>query len=697
MPSQQRILICFFLGLATILTFWPLTRHEFISYDDAIYITGNPHVRAGLTAESVGWAFTNGEAGNWHPVTWLSHMLDVQMFGLQPGWHHLVTVIIHAANTILLFLLLHQLTKAAWRSAFVAALFALHPLHVQSVAWAAERKDVLSALFFMLTLLAYARCVMPEFPAGNPATQPAARARSLPFYVLSLMFFALGLMSKPMLVTLPFVLLLLDYWPLRRLAIDPGVGFAKRLAPLFVEKIPFLALVVLSCVITLVVQKKGGAVVPIGVLSFGGRMANALAAYVDYLRQTIWPTGLTLLYPFEDIPSTGKLVICGLILLLITAWAIRGLRQSPHLAVGWFWYLGMLVPVIGIVQVGMQQRADRYTYLPLIGIFIMLTWEICERFASTRAARTILPAMAAVALAVCVGVTRAQIGCWQDSEHIFERAVKMSPSNYVALNNYGLALLKRGDVDGAIQVFEQAVKLKPELDAARIGLGTALMEQKKFDTAAQQFNTVLNLQPANSSALLQLGILLARQGKLPEAAECLSKALSQNPNDSGARNNFGNVLLLQGKYEDAAKQFQEALRLQPDYAIAYYNLATCLRKVGRIPEAIENYRQSLRLQPNSVEALNYLAWILATQPNAQFRDGAQAVQLAVRAGELTHYQNPIVLVTLSAAFAEAGQFAEAINYAELAQKIAAASHSPIEAQAAGLLVEFRAGRAYHAE
>ena len=718
-PSRRTLWICSLLAAATLITFWPQTGHDFISYDDAIYITGNAHVRQGLTWANVGWALGTGEAGNWHPLAWLSHMLDVQLFGLRAGWHHLVSLVLHTANTLLLFLLLNQLTRAAGRSAFVAALFALHPLHVQSVAWAAERKDVLSAFFFFLTLLAYGQyageskiqgrkfkvgeeqTIVPS-PETTGAQRPATERKrrrtihvSSPMaYSLALAFFSLGLMSKPMLVTVPFVLFLLDLWPLGRLPLSALRSPLSLPGRLVLEKLPFFALAFVSCIVTLWAQRRGGAVIPIGVLPFSDRVANALVAYVGYLGQAFWPTNLAILYPLGETVPTGTLAMAIVLLLAITAGAVWNLRRRPWLGVGWFWYVGMLVPTIGLVQVGMQQGADRYTYLPLIGVFLMLAWEIPERLGGSRFARGLLTAAASLLLVGCVVATRAQLGYWQDSEHLFGHAVEVTPANYVALNDYGLALLKQGKVNEAIVAFEKAVALHPELDAARCGLGTALMEQKRYDEAAEQLKRVLELQPDNCSALLQMGILRGRQGRLEEAAAALSHALRRNPEDPGAHNNFGNVLLLQGKHSEALEQFETAVRLQPDYASAHNNLAICCKKLGRTADAIEHYRLALRLQPDSFEALNNLAWILATQPDVRLRNGQEAVRLAMRACELTNYQNPIPLATVAAAFAEAGQFQEAVAYAERALELSAGGRTPLAAQLPAMLDSFHAERPY---
>jgi Flp pilus assembly protein TadD len=723
------------LGAVTLVVFWPQTSHEFISYDDPFYLTENPHVQQGLTWGNVAWVFRTGEAGNWHPLTWLSHMLDVQLFGLRPGWHHLTSLLFHAASAVLLFLLLLRMTDALWRSAFVAALFALHPLHVQSVAWAAERKDVLSAFFFMLTLLAYARYAkaesgMQQATATNTqhATRNTSRASILHplssiFYLLSLFFFALGLMSKPMLVTVPFVLLLLDFWPLGRLKLPwfevQSSGFDIRgsrpaqdqslpvnasavapppsLWPLFLEKLPFLALSAASCIMTLWAQTGGGAVVPVTALSLPQRLANVPVACASYLAAMVWPKGLAILYPLGDTVSAVTLIAAGAVLVGITAWAVWRLRSRPYLAVGWFWFVGMLVPVIGLVQVGMQQRADRYTYLPLVGVFIMLAWEIPERLGAWRPARAVFSAGAILALLACVVATSRELSYWQDSEHLFRRALEVAPTNYIALDNYARALLRQGKVAEAMWSFEAAVALRPDLDAARCGLGTALMEQGKLDEAADQFSHVLALQPDHVAARLQLGIVRGRQGKLAEAAEAFSRVLRLRPDDAGAHNNLGNVLVLQGKHEEAVRQFEETVRLKPDHAGAYNNLAISCKKLGRVGDAIAHYREAIRLQPDSLQALNNLAWLLAAEPDGRFRNGAEAVALGTRACELTKYQNPVALTTLAAAYAETGRFQEAVSFAELAQKLAGPGQSALTGRLSAILEAVRANRSYHAD
>ena len=709
--TRRTILICLLLGAVRLITFWPQTGHDFISYDDSFYLTANTHVQQGLTWASVEWAFRTGDAGNWHPLTWLSHLLDVQLFGLKPGWHHLTSLLFHAANGVLLFLLLQRMTGAAWRSAFVAALFALHPLHVQSVAWAAERKDVLSAFFFMLTLLAYARYAEAQSPKSKvqgrePEVQGSrfeVQGSKLPasfFYVLSLFLFPLGLMSKPMLVTLPFVLLLLDYWPLQRWQSAPcNLKPSARkfhpssliLYPLLLEKLPFFALSAASCVVTFVAQKGGGAVVPVAVLAFPQRLANAIVAYAAYLEKTLWPEHLAVLYPFGGEVPIGVLIVSGAMLVAVTAWVAWCAQSRPHLAVGWLWFLGMLVPVIGLVQVGMQRMADRYTYLPLIGVFVMVAWEMPERTARWLSPK-VLAAVASLVLVTCIAASSRETSYWKDDEHLFGRALEVTPDNYVALVNYGGALQKRGELAEAIRKFTAAVALAPELDPARCGLGTALVAQGRYDEAANQFARVLQLQPDQVVALMQLGMVRSRQGRLAEAAELFSRVLRLHPEDAGAHNNLGNVLARQGKDEEAVRQFEETVRLKPDHAGALNNLAISYKKLGRIAEAIAHYREAIRLQPESVEAINNLAWLLAAHPDAQFRNGAEAVQLATRACELTKYQNPVTLTTLAAACAETGQFQTAVSFAEQAQELAKGGQGALAGRLSAMLEAFRAGR-----
>jgi len=714
---RRKVLICLFLAGVTLILYWPLTTHDFVSYDDGIYIVDNPHVNTGLSGPNIAWAFQSGYAGNWHPLTWISHMLDVQWFGLRPGWHHFVNVLFHSANAVLLFLLLNSMTGAIWRSAFVAALFAWHPLHVESVAWASERKDVLSAFFFMLTLMAYVRYVSSaegrggelksEIQTSKSESNPKFETRNGKIsYILALVLFGLGLLSKPMLVTAPFLLLLIDVWPLQRVTSIEGRGEGplearnskfevRRFVALICEKLPFFALSIASCVATFIAQKRGGAVVPLKMLSFIERLENAIVAYALYLLKTVWPAKLSILYPLRaDVPIAAVIISVG-VLLAVTAWAVWRGRSSPHLAVGWFWYLGMLVPVIGLVQVGMQQRADRYTYLPLIGVFIMAAWEVPIWIRSGYRTK-VFAATAGLILVACLAIASRQIRYWQNSETLFGRAAQVTKNNYIALSNHGQALFKQGRVEEAIAEYEKAIALDSTLDAARLGLGEALMQQGKLDEAIVQFTKVLELNPENSAARLQLGVLRGRQGRYDEAVAALSEVLRQNPNDPGAHNNLGNVLTFQGKNEEAVRHFEKAVQISPGHASAHNNLALAYKKLGRTGDAIAEYREAIRLNSEQIEAINNLAWTLATDPNPQFRNGAEAVQLATRACELTRYQHPLTLATIAAAYAESGHFDEAVSFAEQALQLAGGT-SPLSGRIQAMLVSFRSGQPYRGD
>ncbi len=710
---RRTILICLILAAVSLALYWPLTSHGFVSYDDGIYILENPHVNTGINWANAAWAFRTGYAGNWHPLTWISHMLDVEWFGLRPGWHHLVNVLFHSANTVLLFLLLNRITSSKWRSAFVAALFGWHPLHVESVAWAAERKDVLSAFFFMVTLLAYSAYAQKQ-NANSEAKFDIRNSKSetnstsgvrTSCYLLALACFALGLLSKPMLVSVPFLMLLLDLWPLRRLQ-PAASALETQTAPprypdasivrLLLEKLPFFALTIASCIATYIAQKGGGAVVSLKALSFGERLENAIVAYGVYLVKTFWPVRLSILYPLRADVSIVAVIASSVLLLSVIAWTLWRIRSSPHLAVGWFWYLGMLVPVIGLVQVGMQQMADRYTYLPIIGVFIMLVWEVPDWTTSMQRAK-ILGMTAVLILVACLVATRRQLTYWQNTETLFGRAAQVTRNNYIAFSNHGQALFKQGRVEEAIAEYEKAIGLEPNLDAARLGIGEALMQQGKLDDAIAQFAKVLELHPENSAARLQVGVLRGRQGKYEEAVTAFSEVLRRHPDDLAAHNNLGNVLTLEGKYDEAVEHFRKAVQIRPEHASSHNNLALAYKKLGRTADAIAEYREAMRLNPQQTEAINNLAWTLATDPNPQFRNGAEAVQLATRVCEMTGYQQPLALTTIAAAYAESGHFDEAISFAEQALQIAQRTGSPLANRLQAILADFRSGKPYHGD
>ncbi len=650
MPAP--VLICILLAGLTLVAFWPAPGNGFVNYDDTAYVTENPQVLAGLTANGVAWAFRGAHFANWHPLTWVSHMLDVQLFGLQAGGHHLTSLALHIADTLLLFLLLQKMTSQHWPSAMVAALFALHPLHVESVAWVSERKDVLSTFFALLCLWAYVRHVETSRTA-------AGWRRFALCYFAALILFALGVMSKAMVVTLPCVMLLLDYWPLRRIRFNAGDFKIKSAVSLIVEKIPFFVLAALATALAVTFLKESGATNDAPNVGLGERLARMMASYQHYIAKTIWPSGLIIPFlrpnqwPPWTIPAAAATVIG------LTVLALWLGRRSPYLFVGWFWFVGTLVPVVGAVPVGAHLFADRYTYFPLIGVFIAAAWGVNELTAGWKARTPFLIGAAGVTLIACIAASNAQVRHWRDSEQLYTHTLSVMPDNYMAHNGLGLYLFSQHRVDEAVAQYQAAIKFNPLYDDAYSNLARALAERGQYPAAAEQFAVAIRIRP----------------------------------NDVKTRNNFGNVLVLQKKYDEAAAQFEEALRLQPDHVNARNNLAICWFNLGHTDRAIAEYREAIRLQPNFLQALNNLAWILATHPDARFRNGAEAVELATRGSDLTQYQNATLLATLAAAYAETTRFQEAVSLAGQAQTLAG-NQADLAARLPIMLKEFREGRPF---
>ncbi|HZL44458.1 MAG TPA: tetratricopeptide repeat protein [Verrucomicrobiae bacterium] len=839
--KRALLLTCLLLGVVTVAAYWPVLHSQFVNYDDDVYVRKNPHVLSGLTWQNVRWAITDKAGGNWHPLTWMSHMLDCQLYGLNPAGHHLTNLLFHTANSILIFLLLRRMTGAQWRSAFVAALFALHPLHVESVAWVAERKDVLSTLFWALTLLAYVRYVSrrskvegreqrtltrslshrmgeggrrpgegpgeglgegrgegsvqskqkaniqrptsniqrptrtEETGTSRPRSAPSggeAKRRRLDYFLV-LLCFALGLMAKSMLVTLPFLLLLLDFWPLRRIqfsreqaALTPplshrmgegarlvrrslgeggraGEGFvqskqksniqqptsdvqsptaesadmgtgrphsvqlrAAQLYPsdlrtLLLEKVPLLVLSALSCVATF--WSQGTAVGGLH-LSLPIRVENGFLSYLKYIEKTFWPTKLALLYPFSSTFQTWHVLAAILCVLGLTLLAIRYARKFPYLFTGWFWFLGTLVPVIGIVQVGLQSMANRYTYVPLIGLFIIIAWGGFDLAARLRFRPVLISAVAGVVILACLPITRFQVSQWKNSLDLFTYAIRSTTNNYVAENNLALALMDRGEMDQAGKHLARALEIRPDYAEALSNMGLVLLRQGKvddgiaryraaalnqprdpelhhnlacallqkdlWDEAIEEFEIALRLNPDFSQSRSDLARALAFQGRLKEAEAQWTKLLASEPANADDHANLGLVLAAENDFSQGIVQLQTAVNLNPTNVQVRVQLASILDNAGRTKEAVEHYRRALALEPGIPGVLNNLAWIFAANSDPQIRNGAEAVRLAEQACALTQYQEPVLVSTLGAAYAEAGRFDKAVETARKAEALA---------------------------
>jgi tetratricopeptide (TPR) repeat protein len=666
--------VCLVLAAITFAVFGQTLRHEFINFDDGDYVYGNAMVIRGLTLKGIVWAFTTAHAANWHPLTWLSHMLDCQLYGLHPAGHHLTGVLLHTATVIALFLVLRQMTGALWRSAFVAAVFAIHPLRVESVAWVAERKDVLSGLFFMLTIGAYVRY----------ARGPWSLAR----YGLVMLLFAMGLMCKPMLVTLPLVLLLLDYWPLQR--VEP-----RKLSGLVLEKLPLLALSAASCVATLLAQK--GAIQATESYSMPLHFANALAACLVYLGQMVWPARLAAFYPYprHGLPA-WEVALAGTLLagLSAVAWAQR--RKQPWIVVGWLWYMVMLLPVLGIIQVGGQAHADRYTYLPGIGVVMAGTWLVGDWSRGWKHQRAVLGGLMAVVMGVLMVCAWKKTMDWKNSETLWTQALTCTTGNDVAHINLGASFFKKGRVDEAIAEYQKALEINPRSVGAHFDLGNALRKKGSVDEAITQFQSALRIDPKLALTHINLGIALFQKGKVDEAITQYQEALELKADNVEAQVNLANALRQKGKLDEAITHYENGLQIDPDYVEAQNNLGLALMQKGKVGEAIAHFQKALQLKPAEPSTQNNLAWLLAVSPEASVRDGNKAVELARQANDLTGGENPVILNTLAAAYAEAGRFAEALETARRALPLAGAqSDTKLAGQLQYEMKLYQAGRPFH--
>ncbi|MDQ6808821.1 MAG: tetratricopeptide repeat protein, partial [Verrucomicrobiota bacterium] len=641
---------CAFLVGAVWLLFGRTVTYQFVNFDDEVYVYANPLVTRGLTAAGLLAAFTQSHARNWHPLTTISHMLDCQLFGLEPGGHHAVNVLLHSAVAALLFFALRQMTGRLWPAAFVAAAFALHPLRVESVAWIAERKDVLSGLFFMLTLSAYTRYVHGDVlglrlggsgarrgeaaPRPKIASQNLLAPRSRGRYFTVIGFFAAGLLCKPMLVTTPFVLLLLDRWPFDR--VGPRTAERRKSAKrssalpheswrdLVIEKWPLFVLSILSCGATLIAQH--GATGSMESLPVALRIENAIVSVVIYLGQIVWPVNLAPFYPHPaGSLSRFEVLSAAAVLVTISALGYRYRRPQPWLLTGWLWYLIMLVPVIGVVQAGMQARADRYTYLPHIGIFIAISWAVRNAVHRWRLPRLVMIAAAAAYLVAMSSMAWVQIGFWRDSRTLWIHTAEVTRDNEVAENNLGILLEHDGRIDDAISHYRNAVAVQSRRGQARYDLTGALAENN-------------------------LGNALVAKGETEEAIEHYRKAVELRPDYADGWYNLGVILGQQHQPQRAIACFEKTLALRPNDAAAHGHLGDALRADHADVAARAHYEEAVELEPRAVWSLYSLGWLLATSPDASVRDGDRALQLAQKALELPKGENGAVLRLLAAAY-----------------------------------------------
>jgi tetratricopeptide (TPR) repeat protein len=747
--ARTVLLICILLAATTFAAFWPVQKAGFVNLDDPTYVRDNLRVQKGLSGENVKWAFQTFYFSNWHPLTWLSYMLDCQFFGANPAGMHRVNLGLHVANVLLLFLVLGRITGSNLASGVVAALFALHPLHVESVAWISERKDVLSTFFWLLTMWGYT-----EY----------ARRRAAGWYVAALLFFSFGLMSKAMLVSLPFVLLLLDYWPLGRMdrgerSVE-GSGY-RRWGKLIVEKVPFFLLAGVGSWLAFVAQHRGEAMTTFNVLPFVQRVENALVSYTRYIGKSFWPVDLAVFYPHPYGWSRLQVLGATLCLLLVSLLALWSRRRWPFLFTGWFWFLGTLVPVIGLVQVGGQSMADRYTYVPSIGLFITIVWSAREIIRAKHVPLPIPIGVTAAVLVACAVVTCRQARSWEDSLSLFERAAGVSGSSAVVRNNLGDALLqhgrtneanaqfraaleldpedyrawgnlgnsflregkleeaidyyrkgllykpnsaelhfnlaaalnRKGDMSGAMGEYRQTIALKPDYLNAWLTLGNIHMTLGNAEAAVSNYTAALAIKKDFAPAYYNLGNARLAQSRTEDAVVLFSQAVRLDEQFADAHRQLGAALEQSGKAQEALKHFERAVSLKPNDPAARARLAALLTSMGRTEAAIGHYREAIKLDPDMPALLNNLAWTLATDPEARFRDGTEAVRLAERAVKLSEPRAPMLLGTLAAAYAEAGRFGEAIRTAQEAIRLARSAGDENTAKRNEQLLEhYRAGK-----
>lgn len=674
--------VCLFLIITTAIVYGQMVTHDFVEFDDGRYVSENPQVKAGFTAESVRWAFSTTHAEFWHPLTWLSLMLDTQIFGMIPGGYLATNLLLHIFSTLLLYLFFKRTTASVWHSGFVAAMFALHPLHVESVAWIAQRKDVLSTLFWMLTMLCYALYV----------ERPGIKT-----YLPMLLFLVLGLMAKPMLVTLPFALLLLDYWPLDRFQASASFrSFYHCALSLIREKIPLFVVAGAASVVAYLAQQGEGRIKSLAVVSLESRVANALVSYAVYIGKMLWPFKLACFYPYPDAFTWWQVGGSVFLLLSISWFAVRFARSYPFLIVGWLWYLGTLVPVIGLVKIGAYAMADRYSYVPLIGIFIILAWGVPALLSKGRYRKVVYAGLGVFTIVLCLVMTWFQVRVWQNQYTLFAHAVEVTSDNYLAHNGLGRALKKQGKLDEATNQFFEALRIKPDFLPTYINLGSIYYIQNKTDEAITYFSKAVQKNPNLVNAHNSLGMLYDQQGQVDKAIEHFRATLAIKPEDVGAHTflaktlaakgrldeavyhytellqlqpanavvhyNLGVALENQGKLVEAGVQYSAALKINPEYADAHYNLANLMAKQGRFNNAVDHYQKTLSIDPDHTRALSNLAFVHASKKDYQ-KALSSLLQLAALQPD-----NPKVSYNIASLYAKKHQITESIQWLDAAFK-----------------------------
>lgn len=692
--SNRVFLAALGLVLLGVAVFWRVGGHDFLRYDDPDYVTLNTHVNQGVTVEGLKWAFGNlhGDATYWHPLTWVSHMIDCQLFGLRPGPHHLVSLAFHLLNVVLVFVVFLRMTGDYWPSLALAALWAVHPLQVDTVAWVTERKNLLSGMFWLLSMWAYVRY----------AEKPAVSR-----YLLVALLMALGLMTKPILVTLPCALLLLDFWPLRRWqragtspqtpgTEDPPPRFPlQSLGRLALEKVPLLLLSLASSVMTIVAHDKLGSLAADTLVPFSDRVMNVVVSYARYVGKAVLPTGLSIFYPHPGSWPVAAIIASLALLLVLTIGAVLLVRRAPAVTIGWLWFLGVMLPTSGIVQAGAQSIADRFMYLPMLGLLAALVWGLGTAFDHQQFTARRRGVVFAGLVLLLGAMSSIQVRHWKDTHTVFAHALRVTDRNYIAYAVMGTLLHEKGHTAEAIPFLQRSIELQPSHHECRIVMGNVLTSLKRFDEAYAQYDQVVKISPRSADGFSNWAMALASAGRNEDALQKVDQAIRLNPQHVNARLLRALVLQQSGRFEDAAQASRQALALHPTNTVVLLTIGNSFVAQARAADALPIFRRALQTTPDSVPALNRTAWILATHSNPTLRNGPEALRLATRACELTGFRDSLSLNTLAAAQAEAGDFASAVRTGEQAVQAAQAANNGGQIVVIQRLLElYRAGTAY---